>query len=120
MNRLCEHPEEVQIAERNATGGRGVKVITREHVMPYVGKRVVVQTRDGAMHHGILHSVTNDGIYVRPLQGRARLAIGSSNQSAELLDKGTPSGADIEEAWWPFWFFPWWGIGGFWPWGWWW
>lgn len=88
--------------------------------MHYMGQHVVVQTRDGAIHHGILHSVTNDGIYVRPIQGQARLAGGTTSQPVDLLTNLKQSDADAEEAWWPFWFFPWWGIGGFWPWGWWW
>lgn len=86
--------------------------------MPYLGQHVMVRTRDGAMHHGILHSVTNDGIYLRPSQGRTRLAASHMLQSTELLMNLNQS-EDMQEVWWPFWFFPWWGIAGFWPWFWW-
>lgn len=94
-------------------------MITRAHVMPYVGQHVVVRTRDGAIHHGILHSVSNDGIYVRPINGRLASSTDDTSNAGllgELPDKGT----DLQQTWWPFWFFPWWWIGGFWPWGWWW
>lgn len=85
-----------------------------------MGQHVVVRTHDGMIHHGILHSATNDGIYLRPMQGRGRLASGTTNGSVDLLADLKQSDIDAEEAWWPFLFFPWWGIGGFWPWGWWW
>lgn len=86
--------------------------------MPYLGQHVVVRTGDGAIHHGILHSVTNDGIYLRPMRGRLASAE-DQGASVELLGK-LPASTDVQEAWWPFLFFPWWWIGGFWPWGWWW
>ncbi|MCL6452436.1 MAG: hypothetical protein K6T78_02280 [Alicyclobacillus sp.] len=94
-------------------------MVTREHVMPYLGQHVVVRTRDGAVHHGILHSVTNEGIYLRPIRGRLASA-DTADGSVGLLGQLPDRGVDAHEAWWPFWFFPWWWIGGFWPWAWWW
>ena len=93
-------------------------MITRAHVLPYVGQRVVVQTRDGTIHHGILHSVSNDGIYVRGIQGQPRLTQGTESPTASLLADLPPSG-EVNEAFWPFFFFPWFWIGAFWPWFWW-
>jgi len=92
-------------------------VITREHVLPYVGQHVVVRSHDGRLCHGVLHSVTNDGIYLRPLQGQAGLVNARENVSAELLPNVNGDEVDAHETWWPFWFYPWWRIGGFWPWG---
>ncbi|KPV41849.1 hypothetical protein [Alicyclobacillus ferrooxydans] len=93
-------------------------MITRAHVMPYVGQYVVVRTRDGAVHRGVLHSVSNDGIYVRPVNGR--LASGDMNgDRMQLLGQLPDKGTDAEEAWLPFLFFPWFWIGAFWPWFWW-
>lgn len=91
-------------------------MITRAHVMPYLNQHVVVRTHDGQIHHGILHSVTNDGIYVRPMRGNVGMANaeGALEQPQLLLDLPQDSG-EMTEAWFPFLFFPWWGIGGFWP-----
>lgn len=50
-------------------------MITRAHCMRFLGQYVYFRTRDGVAHHGVLHSVTNDGIYVRPVSGgNTRLA----------------------------------------------
>ncbi|GMA52573.1 hypothetical protein GCM10025857_39300 [Alicyclobacillus contaminans] len=50
-------------------------MITRPHCRRFIGRPVVIRTRDGMMHRGILHTVTSDGIYVRPVGGAtARLA----------------------------------------------
>lgn len=47
-------------------------MITLDHAMGFVGQHVVFRTRDGMTHHGIriLDSVTDDGIHVRPIDGR--------------------------------------------------
>jgi len=93
-------------------------MITRAHVMPYMGQRVIVTTRDGVMHHGILHSASNDGIYVRPLQGRGNLVSAGEATKGELLSDIQSHDVDLEQVWLPFLFFPWWWIGAFRPWGW--
>ncbi|MDQ0188388.1 hypothetical protein JI721_15720 [Alicyclobacillus cycloheptanicus] len=97
-------------------------MITRAHVMPYIGQRVVVRTHDGAVHHGILHHVTNDGIYLRKMGPGPRLAADAKSSSEAVVPLGelpqTPGEADL--AWWPFFFLPWLAIAAFAPWGWWW
>lgn len=95
-------------------------MITRAHVMPYLNQHVVVRTTDGAIHHGILHSVTNDGIYMRRLGGNIRAVSGQGEQagSVELL-VDLPESDGVEQTWFPFFFLPWLAIGAFWPWFWW-
>jgi hypothetical protein len=88
----------------------GEIVITRSHCMRFMGQHVVFRTRDGAMHHGILHTVTDGGIYVRPVYGRTtRLAshAGNSDHNIALLLQNSPQTADdIAVVQWPLFFFP--------------
>ncbi|RIV22989.1 hypothetical protein D2Q93_08475 [Alicyclobacillaceae bacterium I2511] len=98
-------------------------MITRAHVLPYVGQRVVVRCHDGVVHHGILHSVTNEGIYLRPLQGSAGLASNASQSdltAIQLLDTARLQDNEYQQTWWPFLFLPWLALAAFSPWGWWW
>ncbi|MCL6445463.1 MAG: hypothetical protein K6T83_18750 [Alicyclobacillus sp.] len=96
-------------------------MITRAHVLPYVGQHVVVRTRDGMIHHGILHSVVDHGIYLRPIVGGPRYASGSTSASVVRLGElPQPGKEDIEQTWWPLLFLPWFLLVAFWPWAWWW
>lgn len=97
-------------------------MITRAHCLPFVGQRVVVQTRDGAMHDGILHSVTNDGIYMRPVAARrAGLVSDIGDVSVtDVLQNMPQSTDDLREVFFPFLFFPFFALGGIGRWGWWW
>lgn len=94
-------------------------MITRAQVMPYVGQRVVVRTADGMYHHGILHSATGDGIYLRRMGGRPVLARHDGDGDPVLLQDQSQS-AEMTEAFWPFFFFPFFALAAFWPWAWWW
>ncbi len=95
-------------------------MITRQHVMPYIGQRVVVRTNDGAIHHGILHSCDGNGIYLRSIGNGVRMVnTDRAEQSVSLLHE-LPQNTEITEAWWPFFFLPWLAIAAFWPWAWWW
>lgn len=95
-------------------------MITRSYVEPYIGQRVVVRTYDGVTHHGILHTVNTNGMYLRTIRGRAGLAEGTADSAPQLLsNKGSEHG-DIEQAWLPFFFLPWLAVAAFWPWGLWW
>ncbi len=100
----------------------GNSVITRAHVLPYVGQRVVVRTHDGMVHHGILHSVTHDGIYLRTIQGTGLASDMQRNDptSVQLLDRVGSQNAEYQQAWWPLFFLPWLALAAFWPWVWWW
>ncbi|MCF8567989.1 hypothetical protein LLE49_25015 [Alicyclobacillus tolerans] len=98
-------------------------MITRAHAMRFVGQHVVFRTRDGGIHHGILQSVTNEGIYVRTVDARGtRLAndtdTGTSN--TDLLQNLSQSADDTKEAFFPFFFFPFFALAFLWPWAWWW
>jgi hypothetical protein len=84
-------------------------LITRAHCIPFIGQHVVFRTRDGVTHHGILHTVTGDGIYVRPLsRGTTRLASDTDCNAVniDLLPNMPQSTEDVQEAFFPFLFFP--------------
>lgn len=84
-------------------------MITRAHCMRFLGQHVYFRTRDGIAHHGILHSVTNDGIYVRPVSGgTTRLASETDVHSVniDLLQNIPNATDDVQEVFWPFLFFP--------------
>lgn len=96
-------------------------MITRAHVMPYLGQAVEVRTHDGGVHRGVLHSARTDGIYLRRGAG-ARLAAGSDAMMPKFRDDGLISVSDqeVELAWWPFFFIPFAAMAAFGPWGLWW
>lgn len=94
--------------------------LTRKQCLQHVGKPVVVRTHDGAMHQGILHRVTHDGIYLR------RMGAGYAAAEREDLDAQQAieheGEQQAEEAFWPFFFLPFLALSALWPWygGWWW
>jgi hypothetical protein len=96
-------------------------VIARAHCMRYVGRPVFVRTRDGAFHHGILHSVTGGGIYMRPVRGGiARVSETDVNSANIDLLQNTPQpNDDVETAFFPFFFLPFFALAALGPWGWW-
>ncbi|MCL6631176.1 MAG: hypothetical protein K6T63_00965 [Alicyclobacillus herbarius] len=97
-------------------------MVTRAHAARFVGQHVVFRTRDGATHHGILHTVTDGGMYVRAFDGRTtRLANADARASndVQLLNQLPQSQGDVHEAWWPFFFFPFFALLWLWPWAWW-
>ncbi|MCL6516810.1 hypothetical protein [Alicyclobacillus sp.] len=105
-------------------------MVTRAHAMRFVGQHIIFRTRDGALHHGILQAVNDEGIFVRPVGGATtRLANGSKDRDVRLL--GTASAAemgttgpeapsDVTQAWWPFFFFPFFALWWLAAWAWWW
>ncbi|WP_284286712.1 hypothetical protein [Alicyclobacillus fastidiosus] len=75
-------------------------MITRAHATRFIGQHIHFRTRDGGTHHGILHSVTNDGIYVRPVSGgTTRLASETdvSSVNIDLLQNMPSSTDDVQE-----------------------
>jgi hypothetical protein len=98
-------------------------VITRAHCMQFRGQHIVFRMRDGVTHHGILHSVTGDGIYVRPVSGgTTRLASETNINGAniDLLQNMPQSTDDVKETFFPFLFFPLFALAALGAWGWWW
>lgn len=98
-------------------------MVSRTHAMRFVGQHVVFRTNNGVTHHGILNSVTDDGIHIRPIDGRGtRLMNGTvvENVDADLLQNMTQKTDDVNEAFWPFFFFPFLALAFLWPWAWWW
>ena len=97
-------------------------MVTRTHAMSFIGQHVVFRTRDGSTHHGILHSVTNDGIHVRSIDGRGiRIMKGTvqEDHDADLLQNMPQLTDDVSEAFWPLFFFPFLALAFLWPWAWW-
>lgn len=91
--------------------------------MPFIGQHVVFRMRDGATHHGILHAVTDDGIYVRPPSGgTTRLASDTECNGAniDVLQNMPKATEDVQEVWFPFLFFPLFALAALGAWGWWW
>lgn len=87
-----------------------------------MGQHVVFRTQNG-IHHGILQSITTDGILVRPVNsGTTRLADGDNDidSDVELLNNAQQTNDDITEAFFPFLFFPFFALWWLWPWAWWW
>ncbi len=87
----------------------GDTVVTHAHCRQFIGQHVIFRTRDGVTHHGILHSVTGDGIYVRPLSGgTTRLTSDTDVDAAniDLLQNMPQSTNDVQEVWFPLLFFP--------------
>lgn len=97
-------------------------MITRAHCIPYIGQRVIAHTKDGRLHDGILHSVTNDGMYLRPVvAGRVR-PVSHANKSDSQVDllAQMPGESELQEAFFPFFFLPFFALAAFSPWAWWW
>ncbi len=83
-------------------------MVARAHAMRCVGQHVVFQTRDGVLHQGMLHSVTDGGIYVSPIRATPQNA-SMSDSTADRIDvlQNVPRSLNhVEEAYWPFLFFP--------------
>lgn len=96
-------------------------MVLRTHCMRFVGQHVVFRTNDG-LRHGVLHSVTNDGVIIRPIgSGSTRLAnTKATEQEVDLLQNMPQVRDDVTEAWFPFLFFPFFALWWLWPWAWWW
>lgn len=97
-------------------------MLTRGHCLPFVGQHVVVHMRDGGIHHGLLQSVTNDGIYLRrTMPGSIRTVAGCTSPSEIRLLQDIPEVADdVEQVWFPFFFLPFFALAALRPWGWYW
>lgn len=96
-------------------------MLTRNHVMPYIGQRIVVQTKDGVIHHGFLHHVCEKGIYLRPVRGGVQPMAGESavGEDFDVLQNLPQKTSDTEQVWFPFFFLPFFALAAFWPWWWW-
>jgi hypothetical protein len=100
----------------------GKPLITRAHCMRFIGQPVVVRTRSGVTHYGILHSATDDGIYLRPTGGGTPGLVNDTNVNDAHMDvlQNMPQPTDnIHEAFFPFLFLPFLTLASIGPWGWW-
>jgi hypothetical protein len=90
---------------RNSRGERFM--ITRAQAMPFMNQSVFLDMADGTTRRGILHTVTNDGLYLRPMRG-AGLAVENSNTKDDIhvLQQSNQSINDINDTFFPFFFFP--------------
>lgn len=85
----------------------------RQHAQRYVGQPIVAHHVNGTVHRGILHSVTNEGMYIR--YSRAGYAAGDKDNVFDNALLPLADDADIEPAFFGgFGFLPWFGLAGFW------
>ena len=79
-------------------------LLTRTHFMPLLNHPVELDMAAGqGYRRGILHTVTNDGVYLRPMNG-TRLVSGDEVLDAKLMGELDKS-ENIQEAFFPFFFF---------------
>lgn len=85
----------------------GKFMITRAQAMPFMNQPVFLDMADGTTRRGILHTVTNDGLYLRSMSG-ARLAVENSRWKDDIhvLQQSNQSINDMNETFFPFLFFP--------------
>lgn len=82
-------------------------MITRAHAMPFINQSIMVDMADGSRQRGILHTVTNDGLYLRPMSGpRPVSGAGMTEFDIQVLQQSAQSIKDVEETFFPFFFFP--------------
>jgi hypothetical protein len=72
--------------------------------MPFLNRPVELDLADGTTRRGVLHSVRNNGVYLRPMNGTS-LATGDEVLDAKLMGELEKS-EDLQEAFFPFFFFP--------------
>jgi hypothetical protein len=75
-------------------------LLTRSNFMPFLNRPIALHLADGTTRRGILHSVSDDGVYLRPISS-TRLATGDEVKLLGDLEKSE----DIQEAFFPFFFF---------------
>src|ERR1700730_13609033 len=80
-------------------------LVSRQHALGLVGRPVIAHHRDGSMYHGILHSVTGDGIYMQRMGGRT-ISGNPAESTFENADMQESTDLDAEEVFFPFFFFP--------------
>ncbi|BCJ86572.1 hypothetical protein [Effusibacillus dendaii] len=85
-----------------------MSAVLRQHCMRYVGQRVIAHHVDGRLYHGILHSVTHDGIYIRPLPGTGarRATFENTDAAIEYADNSESTSVDAAPVWGALFFIP--------------
>jgi hypothetical protein len=85
----------------------------RQHSMRFIGQPIVARHVNGTTHAGILHSVTNEGIYIRPYGARQVSGVQAQEdfQSASEL---TSNDQDVQQIFFGLGFLPWLALAGFW------
>ncbi|MCX7569845.1 hypothetical protein OS242_07700 [Tumebacillus sp. DT12] len=76
--------------------------ITQTHAQSYLGKPVVCQCRDGRRHVGVVHRVTNDGIYLQQGTGLAS----AEGKEAAFTHADQAGDLQAEAVFWPLLFLP--------------
>ncbi|TCP52867.1 hypothetical protein EV586_107110 [Tumebacillus sp. BK434] len=86
----------------------------RQHAQRFVGQPIVAHHMNGTVHHGVLHSVTNEGMYIR--YPGAGLAAADSKELAfkDALLQNTEDQPDVEPVFFGLGFLPWLALAGFW------
>ncbi|MCY0902084.1 MAG: hypothetical protein OWU32_07855 [Firmicutes bacterium] len=80
------------------------------HARRLVGQPVYVHAY-GRVHHGILHHVTNDGVYLRQSGGTRMATAEPADRDVETLPLCSQDEVSADTVFWPFFFLPWLAIG---------
>lgn len=93
----------------------------RQHAQRYIGQPIIAHHVNGTVHRGILHSVTNEGMYIRRTGSGAGYASSDEVESSFThVDHPELEGTDAESVFFGLGFLPWLALSGFWGGGFWW
>ncbi|WP_156807403.1 LSm family protein [Effusibacillus pohliae] len=84
-----------------------MSVNLRQHAMTLVGRPVIAHHVNGTVYRGILHSVTDDGIYIRPLSGTRYVSGKTKDRRFCYADNRKQETLHPEPVFWWWWFIPW-------------
>jgi Ataxin 2 SM domain len=79
-------------------------IVMRHHATRLVGQRVIVHHVNGTAYHGILHSVTDRGIYMMNARGIRPASAEVSTATVEHALADADRKTDVSEAFFPFFF----------------
>jgi hypothetical protein len=78
----------------------------RHYAMRLVGQRVIARHVNGTAYHGVLHSVTDHGIYMMNARGIRPVSAEMSTVTVEHAILDSDAKTDVSEAFFPFFFLP--------------
>ena len=87
------------------------------HAVRLVGQPVYVHA-NGQIHHGVLHQVTDDGVYLRQVNGAGQVSGQKVSNDIQQVPLSTGDKVDAENVFWPLFFLPWLAIAALGPWWW--
>jgi hypothetical protein len=81
-----------------------VSVVMMHHAKRLVGQRVIARHVNGTAYHGVLHSVTDRGIYMMNARGIRPASSEVSTATVEHAIADVDGKTDVSEAFFPFFF----------------